>query len=250
MAIEPSSTSVLLPQFWRGSGADTAVLAAALGHGFQLPAMWVAGRVLRWRPGAGSSPAALDGGFDPVELNQRIARVLELTVPLALLGLSGILALDARAALASALGQGLALLIGLELALGWRRRRADPAQAFARRRHEIVCLILGLGLLVLIHRDAVVSTPLGARLCAFSAALFLIRAILQLTHYAGVWPPSAAMRLGSWGLFVLFAFQSLAYLHAATAPTRSAARWVARPVGAFRLCTHQSRLDTFPGERP
>lgn len=176
------------------------VVAAALCHVFQLPAMWIAAHALGWRS---SGP--------PTEMNRRIERVLTLTVP-TVAAVSVVLLLANHEMLAtSTLGRGfLVIVVGLLLLMTWRRMGA-PEQRFARRRLEIVFLLVGLGLLVGFGAEEVVRTALGRELCATLAALYLSRLAVQLVYYRKIWPGGSWMQAGQWGLVALFGLQFVLY---------------------------------------
>jgi hypothetical protein len=180
------------------------VLFAALAHLFQLPAMLLAERLRKWDPDS-----------ETLELAERIHRVLGLTLPLCSSALAVLLLVNHTSLLSSGLGLSLSCVTAGQLALAIRRRLGDSRLHFARRRQEIVHLLLGLGLVVAVNRHAVLTTALGAQLCLVLSSIYSFRAWLQLVYYRSAWPQAAPMRVAHWALTLLFTSQAGIYASAA-----------------------------------
>lgn len=177
------------PVFWAGAA-----------HGFQIPAMLVAQRALRW-----------DAQQDS-EINRRIERVLRLTVPCAAAATLLLALLHLGAVRSSALAASFALFAAGQALLIVRRRVTRPANAFSLLRAEIMYLVLGLGSLVALNVRAIETTALGAGICWLGSLLFLCRGWLQWTYYRNAWPRTPLLAAGHRALCVLFPLQALIYL--------------------------------------
>lgn len=185
------------------------VLAAALCHAAQIPAMAVTSRILSWQA--------------PTELNRRIRKVLDWTIPALLGGLTISLVANHRAPL-SPLGLGVWVIVLGEFGLRARAlfdSQQTAARAFARSRQEIVFLLVGLGLVIGLNSREVVTSPLGGSLCLLLALLYASRTLIQLLAYASHWPSKPLLRLAHWGLVLLFSIQTSLYALSAT-------RWIGR----------------------
>jgi hypothetical protein len=180
------------------------LLAAGLGHAFQLPAMSIAARKLGW---SGPPDRA-----DESEINRRINRVLVITVPALGGAVFSILLANLEGLDRSPLLRGLSVLLGLWAALVLYRHFEPASRRFARLRVEIVLLLSGLGLLVCWNSHEVQSSALGSELCVALGCLYAARTWIQLGYYRRFWPRGALMRAGQWALVALFSMQSAAYL--------------------------------------
>jgi hypothetical protein len=180
------------------------LLFAALAHLFQLPAMLLAARRRQW-----------DAEGETPELAERVHRVLGLTLPLCSSALGALLLVNHTSLLSSGLGLGLSCVTAGQLALAIRRRLGDSRLHFARQRQEIVHLLLALGLVVAVNRQAVLTTALGAQLCIVLSSIYSARAWLQLVYYRRAWPKGAPMRVAHWALTLLFTSQAGIYASAA-----------------------------------
>jgi hypothetical protein len=178
------------------------ILFAALGHLFQVPAMLMAALSGHWDAESGA------------ELARRIQRVLGLTLPLSSAALALLLLANCTSLLSDGLGLGVSCVTAVQFALTLRRLHGDPRLRFARQRQEIVHLLLGLGLVVALNRQALLTTPLGAELCVVLTSIYSCRAWLQLVYYRSAWPAGALMRVAHWGLVLLFTAQAGIYASA------------------------------------
>ena len=189
--------------------AQELVLAAAMCHAAQIPSMVIASRVIRWDA--------------RTELNRRVKRVIEWTIPTLIVALVGSLLLHRRA-WSSPLGVGLWIVVGGEALLRVRtffERAQSAARAFTRSRQEIVFVLVGLGIVIAVNSREVVESGLGASVCLILALLYTSRTLIQVFAYARHWPSKRLLALAHWGLVLLFSLQTALY-------GATAAAWLGR----------------------
>lgn len=185
------------------------VLAAAMCHAAQIPSMIIASRVIRWDAST--------------ELNRRVRKVIDSTIPTLILALVASLLLHRRT-WSSPLGIGLWTVVWGEALLKARaffEQDQSAARAFARSRQEIVFVLVGLGIVIAVNSREVAGSGLGAAVCSLLALLYTSRTLIQVFAYARHWPSKPLLVLAHWGLVALFSLQTGLY-------GASAAAWLGR----------------------